>query len=339
MMRPLNLHRGLGALGLAAWLAIIACLAQAHEVRPALLQLTERGDGRFDVLWKEPASGGAVLRLNPEISGGLLERSPDRILLRDDSRTSVWFAVALGDEATVRIKGLGDTITSVLLLVRRTKGEETQRVLRPHEDNVVLQVRKRGAAVSAYFGMGVEHIWTGADHLAFVLGLVLLAKGYGAMFKAVTAFTVGHSITLAAATLNLIAVEATRIEVFVALSVVYIYVELAHQWRWERSAMAVNPWPFAFAFGLLHGTAFAGALAEIGLPPEAVPQALFSFNAGVEFGQLIFIALAICIGSALRRVGGIRPRPARWAVPYVSGSFAAAWLCECLYLAAARGTI
>jgi ABC-type nickel/cobalt efflux system permease component RcnA len=113
--------------------------------------------------------------------------------------------------------------------------------------------------------MGVEHILTGFDHLLFVFGLFLIVGPGWRLVKAITAFTAAHSITLGLAALGFIHFPSAVIEVLVALSIVFVAWELA------RAPTAGNladrrPWLFAFAFGLLHGLAFAGALADVGLP-------------------------------------------------------------------------
>ena len=152
------------------------------------------------------------------------------------------------------------------------------------------------------------------------------------LVKAVTAFTVAHSITLGLAALGVIHFPSAAIEALVALSILFVAVELARGRR-DRSTLAHrSPWVIAFLFGLLHGMAFAGVLAEIGLPPGAAPQALLLFNLGVEIGQLLFIAAALAALWALRRLEGrLDWAPAAWAraAPvYGIGGLSAYWLIE-----------
>jgi len=169
---------------------------------------------------------------------------------------------------------------------------------------------------------------TGFDHLLFVLGLILRLRGWRRLVGTITAFTVGHSVTLALATLGVIHVPTRAVEVLIAITIFAVAVELARdrsQWpSWIRRA----PWVAAFAFGLLHGLGFAGALAEVGLPPHEIPIALFSFNVGIELGQLAFVAIVL----GARRL--LVAMPVRWPVAaaqipaYVIGSLAAYWAVE-----------
>ena len=141
-----------------------------------------------------------------------------------------------------------------------------------------------------YLVLGVEHILLGIDHLLFVLALLLVVKGAGRVVATVTAFTVAHSITLAAATLGLVRVPGPPVEAVIALSIVFVAAEIVHGAQGRPGLTARWPWLVAFTFGLLHGFGFAGALGEIGLPQNAIPLALFFFNVGVELGQLLFVA-------------------------------------------------
>ena len=133
--------------------------------------------------------------------------------------------------------------------------------------------------------LGIEHIFTGYDHLAFLLGLLLATKTLLSLVKIVTAFTVGHSVTLALATLDVVAVPSRLIESLIALSIAYVAIE---NFLGRR---LVHRWVITFFFGLVHGFGFANILLELGLTPRRLAVSLFSFNAGVEVGQLTFVAL------------------------------------------------
>ena len=147
-----------------------------------------------------------------------------------------------------------------------------------------------------YLRLGIEHILFGFDHLLFVLALVILVRDWRRVALTVTAFTVAHSITLAAATLGLVHVPGPPVEAAIALSIVLVAVEIVNARRGMPSLTARWPWLVAFCFGLLHGFGFAGALAEVGLPHHAIPIALLFFNLGVEIGQLAFVAAVLLAG-------------------------------------------
>ncbi len=159
------------------------------------------------------------------------------------------------------------------------------------------------------FGLGVEHILTGYDHLAFLLGLVLLGAARGRLRQlllVVTAFTVGHSISLAIATFGLWTPSARLVEPAIALSIVYVGVE--NVVACSRDGEAPHRWRLTFPFGLVHGFGFATVLREIGLPRAELPGALARFNLGVEVGQLAALAVALPLVHLARRRGWLRER-------------------------------
>jgi hypothetical protein len=131
----------------------------------------------------------------------------------------------------------------------------------------------------------------------------------------------------------MIAVRPAVIEALVALSILFVAVELVHSYRGRNGLTLRYPWVIAFTFGLLHGAAFAGALAQIGLPPNDIPLSLLLFNVGVELGQLLFIVVVLSIGLALARMPRSLPLWTRWVSPYAIGSFAAFWFLERLQTA------
>lgn len=146
---------------------------------------------------------------------------------------------------------------------------------------------KRPSTFAGFFTLGMEHILTGYDHLAFLLGLVLVRGKPRSYLAVVTAFTVAHSMSLALSVLNVVTPSTRFVEPAIALSIAYVGVEnffvkdVARRWR------------ITFPFGLLHGFGFAGALREIQLPRAQVPAALVSFNLGVEAGQLAVLLLVV----------------------------------------------
>ena len=184
----------------------------------------------------------------------------------------------------------------------------------------------RWQVLRSYFVIGTEHILTGWDHLLFVVALVLLVAGGWPVVKAATAFTVAHSITLVATTLGYAGIAQKPVEALIALSIIFLAVELAKGKResWTRRW----PWVVAFGFGLLHGFGFAGALREIGLPEGEVPAALLAFNVGVEAGQLLVIAAVIALRTAIRRATPNAENPALRIATYAIGITASYWFID-----------
>jgi hydrogenase/urease accessory protein HupE len=228
----------------------------------------------------------------------------------------------------IRIDDLAAAKINALVSITRLDGDALQRVLGSRSAALDVPAHAtRGDVVRDYVTLGIEHILTGPDHLLFVLGLLLLVSASRLLVKTITAFTLGHSVTLSAAALGLATVPSRPIEVLIAVSVLTLAVELARDTD-EPTLLRRFPWAMAIAFGLLHGFGFAGALAEAGLPSGQIPLALVSFNAGIEMGQLAFVGTVLAAGIALRRslplVATLSSRPAVYAM----GILSAYWCLE-----------
>ena len=304
-------------------------VAQAHDSRPAYLELNETAPGRYDVLWRTPLNAGmrlpVVLKFPDdtrnttapslkEFTGLLLERR--------------WIDAGKTGLAGKRIEfvGLQATITDVLVRVQALDGTHTTTLVHPSQPWVEIAPSQGIAGVAAaYLLHGFEHIMFGTDHLLFVLGLMLMVHDLWTLLKTITAFTVAHSITLAAATLGYVHVPAPPLEAGIALSIMFVGVEVLRSWRGETSLTLRQPWLIAFAFGLVHGLGFASGLISLGLPQGDIPVALLMFNIGVEAGQLSFVALMLLLVRCFDLLKIHWPRPARMVPAYVVGSVGAFW--------------
>jgi hypothetical protein len=179
--------------------------------------------------------------------------------------------------------------------------------------------------------MGARHLAGGLDHLLFVAGLVALLGGGRRLLVAVTAFTAGHSVTLALATLGLVRAPAVLVEVAIALTLVWLAVELTRRTDGlgDRVGVARRPFALPFAFGLLHGLGFASALGELGVPAREIPLALGGFNVGIEVGQLALVAGLLALAALARRFADVSSaRSLRWAAlapAYAIGSLGIYW--------------
>jgi hydrogenase/urease accessory protein HupE len=174
----------------------------------------------------------------------------------------------------------------------------------------------------------MQHILEGVDHLMFVLALLLLIRERWMLVKTITAFTLAHSITLAAAALGWAEAPQAPVEAVVALSIVFTAAEIPRQRRRQADLASAAPWIVAFAFGLLHGFGFGGALKEIGLPQSDVPLALLTFNLGVEAGQLLFVIAVLALRASLDRLLALNLGLTREVLAYLIGSLAAAWFIQ-----------
>ena len=169
------------------------------------------------------------------------------------------------------------------------------------------------STMKRYLVTGIEHIFLGYDHIAFLVAVVLWARRLVPVIKIVTAFTIAHSITLSLATLNLVVVPSAIVEPAIAASIVYVAMENFFTRDIDRR------WRVTFAFGLIHGFGFAGALREIGLPTNAVVTALAAFNIGVEIGQVAIVSIVVPALIVLDRLTAVdNTKPAR-AVTLVYG--------------------
>ena len=308
----------------------------AHEIRPAYLEITENAEHHFDVLWKQPSVGTQLLRLVPQVSNGLLDANPTEESAANSFLVRRWSNVNVTrdsfDGASIRIDGLEYTITDALVSLSFANGQDIQEILRPRQPGLVVHLTGTGKVpVPAYLLLGIEHILTGFDHLSFVLGLLLLVRSGLTLIKTITAFTVAHSITLAAAALKLVHFNPSVIEALVAFSIVFVALELMRAYRGQHGLTARYPWLIAFTFGLLHGFAFAGSLAQIGLPEHSIPLSLLLFNLGVEVGQLLFVGAVLLVIELLERLPRRLPHWTTWIPPYAIGGLASFWVIQRLH--------
>jgi hypothetical protein len=312
--------------------ALSAGAARAHPLSPALLEIQELGDGRVEVAFKTPRLQAPGVALHPVLPAGCESlREPEvtqdaaAILARWTLRCATRDLVG----GRVGVDGLSSAWSVALVRIRFADGRVVKRALRAGEPSFLVPERDRPLDVMrAYALLGLEHILTGPDHLLFVFGLLLLVVGPRLLVKTITAFTVGHSITLTLATLGLVRLPSQPMEVLIALSIYVLAVELARGGGTSSTRLGRSPWIMALAFGLLHGLGFAGALREVGLPSGEIPLALLSFNLGIELGQLVFVAAILAAGGLLRAVLPPLPAWTRWLPLYGMGSLSVMWCVE-----------
>ena len=309
--------------------AIFLPAAQAHESRPAYLEIKETRPGQYSVLWRTPVLAGMRLPLVLKLPAGVRDVKPPVVQELTDSLVERrWIDAGLEGLAGKRIDitGLQFTITDALVRVELLDGRTMQTIARPSQPWVEIAAsQSRWEVMRAYIVEGILHILSGADHLLFVFGLLLIVGNAWTLVKTVTAFTVAHSITLSMATLGYADAPALPVEAAIALSILFLGPEIVRSWRGETSFTIRHPWVVAFVFGLLHGFGFASALTTAGLPRQDVPLALFSFNVGVEFGQLGFVAIVLAMERLLRLMKLRWPRWAQMLPGYAVGTLGAFW--------------
>lgn len=315
--------------------------ACSDELRPGYLEIRQITSDTYNLLFKIPAQGEDLrLGIYVALPEGAHDMTPPRASFGNGAYVERRIIRRVGGLAglTIAIKGLSATSTDVLARIEALGGAvQTERLTPTRTSFVVEATPGAGEVAISYLRLGVEHILLGFDHLLFVLALIILVRDWRRVILTVTAFTLAHSITLAAATLGFVNVPGPPIEAAIALSIVLVAVEIVNEQRGKSSVAARWPWLIAFCFGLLHGFGFAGALAEVGLPQHAIPVALLFFNLGVEAGQLAFVAVVLVAGWAFQRTISFRFEPAvvlkvvnrlNMIATYAIGAVAAYWLIE-----------
>jgi hydrogenase/urease accessory protein HupE len=329
------------ALLLGVLAVLLGCSAHSDEIRPGYLELRQTASDTYNLLFKIPALGDDLrLAVYVSLPQGTNDVTSPRAGFNAGAYTERRTIRHNGGLAgqTVSIEGLSGTSTDVLVRVESLGGATQTERLSPTNTMFVIQAAPGAWDVATtYLRLGIEHILFGFDHLLFVLALVILVRDWRRVALTVTAFTIAHSITLAAATLDLVNVPGPPVEACIALSIVLVAVEIVNARRGTPSLAARWPWLVAFCFGLLHGFGFAGALAEVGLPHYAIPIALLFFNLGVEIGQLVFVAAVLTAGVLFRRAIALRLEPLQVqraanrldvTAAYAIGVVAAYWLIE-----------
>jgi len=314
-------------------LALTVCARPvgAHPLAPALLELRERAGSVTEVLWKTPLLKPTGEPIAPRLPATCRAATAPAMIEEAGNLATRWSvrceAGWIGQ--TLWVEGLAETGTSALVRLELTDGRVLQALLSGSAGSFTVPERTSATRVfTSYLGLGLRHLLTGPDHLLFVLGLLLLVPLGRPLLLTISAFTLGHSVTLSAAILGWVTVPQAPIEIAIAASIAVLAAELAARAEGHRTGLSRRPWAMALAFGLLHGLGFAGALAAIGLPVGELPLALLAFNLGIEIGQLVWIAAFAALGGLMALAGKRAPLWAARAAAYGIGSVAALWCLE-----------
>lgn len=315
---------------LALCLSIVALPAQADELRPGYLEFTQLNQTEWKLVWKAPVIGGLATRSRPAFPPFCIQSAPqarvEGLVLIAESRLSCSRELA---GSQVGLSGMDATFTDALLRVAPlSRPVQAARLTQNQAMVEVATVPDSWEVARSYFVLGVIHILEGYDHLLFVIALVLLIRQPMMVVKAATAFTLAHSITLVGSTLGLVGLAQAPVEALIALSIVFLAVEIVKRDPDHPNLAERAPWIVAFLFGLIHGFGFAGALREIGLPESDVPTALLTFNLGVEAGQLVIIAAVLAALELLRRYAPKALDPATLTATYAIGITSSFWFIE-----------
>ena len=313
------------------WLGILWLLlaplsvASAHSFEPTVITLREEQPGRFRV--------ERILPPSVPSSESMIPQFPSHCQLRAEPTEAADVLVHILDCGALGLRGqqlavTGPAIAEALVTIHFLDGDSLSALL--HQAPLQIPNQRQSPQLSTrhtiqrFLQLGFRHILSGADHLLLLLGLLLLADSVRGLLLTVTAFTVGHSLTLALSTLDLVHPPSALIEALIALSVVFLAREILRPPIWLAR---YRPALLAVCFGLLHGLGFASALREVDLPQSQLPLSLLSFNCGVELGQLLFVLALLLPVRILRRLQ-LAP-----LLGYALGSVAMSWTIErCLLL-------
>ncbi|WP_018410223.1 HupE/UreJ family protein [Methyloversatilis thermotolerans] len=313
-MKPHRLPSPVRAL-LALVMLMLFGGASAHELSIAEMEIRQLSP--TDFVWQWTASG------NVPVAQELTPKWPESCA----ADGNVLKCGREGLRGKLTIEGIGQTYSAALIKVYWLEAPFRVYTISSAQPTARLggSGQDHAEGIASYVYLGIEHILLGVDHLLFVLGLLLLVANRWTLVKTITAFTIAHSITLAAATFGVVHVAAAPLNASIALSILFLGLEVARSWRGDSSFTIRNPWLVAFAFGLLHGFGFASGLAQIGLPEKDIPLALLMFNVGVEIGQLGFVVGILLVARAIRLLALDRNMALQRFPGYVVGALGAFW--------------
>jgi hydrogenase/urease accessory protein HupE len=321
--------------GVGRWLIalfFLAIPASAHQFDPVLLNIRELDGDRFQVVGRTPAN---ALREDPVFPGHCVAVVPLSVHAAGSNRVyrTVLHCPGIGLAGQPFAFPTG-TEKEVMLSLTFADGHVLRTVLRPERSGFILPARTETGFADvfrAYSGLGFFHILEGWDHLLFILALVMLVQGFRNLALTVSAFTVGHSLTLSLAALGWLRLPSPPVEACIAASIVLLAAEGIRPGpdRFAAGRAGARKWILALVFGLAHGLGFAGALEERGLPVGDIPAALFAFNGGVEAGQLLCVAVTLSAQAVWRLLPDSLHAPV-WsrAMAYAIGSTGAFWFCQ-----------
>lgn len=278
------------------FLFLLPKLVFSHALEPGFLNIEQQSNLQLKITWKIPQVNGRPMGIYAHLPEICDNRVGPTVKFTGSAYLSTWYTRCKTSISgkNIYIEGLGSTATDVLVRYKPLDKSAVTLLLTPHQTSKLLpEDPNLWSIVGIYLLLGVDHILLGIDHLLFVLALILLVSSKWSLIKTITAFTIAHSITLSAAALGYINFPVPPVEAVIALSIMFLALEISKRQIGKQSLTERKPWLVSFSFGLLHGLGFASALADTGLPETEIPAALLTFNIGVELGQLLFITGAL----------------------------------------------
>ena len=305
--------------------------ADAHPLAPSVLSFEQSGQGEVTMRWRAPVKRPTGQSLRPRVPSVCEVAEPVTVALNEEE-TAVTETRGLRCDppdmtgAVIVVDGFEDSNINVVVRVVRADGTVHHAILDAGTPQLTItSPEDESYTFFEYLMLGVEHLLTGWDHLTFVIGLLILFGWHRRLLAAVTAFTVGHSLTLALSVLGFLSVPQAIVEALIAMTIVVLALEIQSE---RHGPVWKHPWTLPGSLGLLHGLGFASVLFDAGLPSDEIPLALLGFNLGLELGQLGVIAVAWAIYAAVRSAIPAGWRGNRAFPAYVIGSLAAFWVIE-----------
>jgi len=315
----------------------IQSLSDVQADNKSASQSNNQAKNQFKVTWKVPIKNRQLPQLHVVFDSLTKEKLPKRSRSVDGSYIQSWQISRENNLSgfSVFIDGLKGSGYEVILRVPSKNAKIITQLLNSDTSSFNMPKNQHLTTldiITSYTTLGFEHILAGLDHLLFVLALILLVTSRKKLIWTITFFTLAHSITLAAVTLDWFFFPGPPVEAVIALSIIFLAKEAITVNRGKASFTAKYPWLVAFIFGLLHGMGFASALNEIGLPDNEIFLALLSFNIGVELGQLTFVLVALSIIAICKRLLTKLPDWTKKIPAYAIGCTASFWLIQRLLM-------
>jgi hydrogenase/urease accessory protein HupE len=310
---------------------------QAHPLAPALLQLKQINADDYQVLWRTSITRVQGADVEPALPSQCASTAAAQTAMEEGealvARWTIRCAAPGLYGGALTIRGLDRAGINVILHIEDLKGAVSETLLDARQASIAIPKPEAAPSVfGSYLQLGVQHLLTGFDHMLFVAGLFLLVRRIKPLLLTVTAFTLGHSITLALASLGFIHVNSELTELGIAISILVLATEVVRKDQ-NRSWLARRSWLMASSFGLLHGLGFAGALTEVGLPQGEIPLALLAFNIGIELGQILLLVGMLLLATTWKLLPSQQQMPRLQRLVYLPpsyliGGLAAYWCFE-----------
>lgn len=311
---------------------LFSAAAYSHALAPSLLQIEEMGtadEGMF-FYWKTAAKHNGF-PLSPNLPSKCQFKSKPTFTTDNQSITlsgQVYCSAASLVGQSIGIQNIHKNPAPVIIRYKQVDGAIVSGLINSENPAwVIPDISAAEQPAYKYLRLGVKHLLNGYDHVLFVIAMVLLIRSASTLIKAISCFTLGHSISLALSTFNIVSFPTGIVEILIAGSIIAMALEIYNKTTW----FAQNVWTVATLFGLLHGLGFAAVLSDFNLPTEERIAALLSFNVGIELGQLLVVATCLLLAKTIGLMNAEKWRFVENCpryIAYLFGSISAFWVIE-----------